>query len=172
MKIGGSSILTFNIGMIHMSYEWKQIKIHYSHSIKSPSLPLLFLNECIFIFHITTEEPGQHVQSKPQIHQTYVQWPMLICKLVHTFLLGECITGAGGDGGPLGIFLFVLDVQKIIISFNPHCNSLYSVTHCVNLIGYEFKINWGHHLAFPPYETALRIFKRLEAKHVMPEVYF
>lgn len=25
-----------------------------------------------------------------------------------TFLLGECITGAGGDGGPLGIFLFIL----------------------------------------------------------------
>lgn len=25
-----------------------------------------------------------------------------------TFLLGECMTGAGGEGGPLGIFLFVL----------------------------------------------------------------
>lgn len=25
-----------------------------------------------------------------------------------TFLLGECITGAGGDGGPLGIFLLIL----------------------------------------------------------------
>ena len=26
----------------------------------------------------------------------------------NTFLFGECITGAGGDGGPRGIFLFVL----------------------------------------------------------------
>ena len=29
-----------------------------------------------------------------------------------TFLLGECITGAGGDGGPLGIFLFTLKTEK------------------------------------------------------------
>ena len=29
-----------------------------------------------------------------------------------TFLLGECITGAGGDGGPLGIFLFTLMTEK------------------------------------------------------------
>jgi len=26
-----------------------------------------------------------------------------------TFLLGECRTGAGGDGGPLGIFLLILE---------------------------------------------------------------
>lgn len=25
-----------------------------------------------------------------------------------TFLLGECMTGAGGDGGPRGIFLLIL----------------------------------------------------------------
>lgn len=25
-----------------------------------------------------------------------------------TFLVGECITGAGGEGGPLGIFLLIL----------------------------------------------------------------
>lgn len=29
------------------------------------------------------------------------------CKSI-TFLLGECITGAGGDGGPRGIFLLIL----------------------------------------------------------------
>ena len=28
-----------------------------------------------------------------------------------TFLFGECITGAGGEGGPLGIFLFVLEKE-------------------------------------------------------------
>lgn len=27
----------------------------------------------------------------------------------HTFLLGECITGAGGEGGPRGIFLLILN---------------------------------------------------------------
>ena len=31
---------------------------------------------------------------------------------MHTFLFGECITGAGGEGGPLGIFLFVLNKIK------------------------------------------------------------
>lgn len=32
---------------------------------------------------------------------------------LQTFLLGECMTGAGGDGGPLGIFLFVLKTKKL-----------------------------------------------------------
>ena len=30
------------------------------------------------------------------------------CSLTVTFLLGECMTGAGGEGGPRGIFLLVL----------------------------------------------------------------
>lgn len=30
------------------------------------------------------------------------------CSLTVTFLVGECSTGAGGDGGPLGIFLLIL----------------------------------------------------------------
>ena len=38
---------------------------------------------------------------------------MLFTVLDHTFLLGECITGAGGDGGPLGIFLFVLKSRRL-----------------------------------------------------------
>ena len=33
---------------------------------------------------------------------------MFKCVSALTFLLGECITGAGGEGGPRGIFLFVL----------------------------------------------------------------
>jgi len=35
----------------------------------------------------------------------------LLCALI-TFLFGECITGAGGDGGPRGIFLFTLQTKK------------------------------------------------------------
>ena len=140
--------------------------------MQSPPLCLAFLNECIFIFHIITQGHGQHVRSNHQIYQTNVPWPALICKFARTFLLGECITGAGGDGGPLGIFLFVLDVQKKFISFNPHCNSLHSVIHCATLIGYEFRINWDDHPLFPPYEPTRRIFKRVEQKHVMPKVYF
>ena len=109
MNIGESGILTFNIGVIiicELQIKTKLIKM------KSPPLCLAFLNECIFIFHIITQGPGQHVKSNPQIYKTNVPLPALICKFAHTFLLGECITGAGGDGGPLGIFLFVLDVQK------------------------------------------------------------
>lgn len=30
------------------------------------------------------------------------------CSFTVTFLVGECITGAGGDGGPRGIFLLIL----------------------------------------------------------------
>ena len=32
------------------------------------------------------------------------------CSFCVSFLVGECITGAGGDGGPLGIFLLVLNL--------------------------------------------------------------
>ena len=32
--------------------------------------------------------------------------------------MGECITGAGGDGGPLGIFLFVL---KLMMKSSEFC---------------------------------------------------
>ena len=34
------------------------------------------------------------------------------CSLTVTLRLGECMTGAGGDGGPFGIFLFVLQQQQ------------------------------------------------------------
>lgn len=32
-----------------------------------------------------------------------------VAMVLHTFLLGECITGAGGEGGPRGIFLLILN---------------------------------------------------------------
>lgn len=46
-----------------------------------------------------------------------------------TFLVGECITGAGGDGGPLGIFLLILNkklyikwqIYLIFCSILPNC---------------------------------------------------
>ena len=34
-----------------------------------------------------------------------------------TFLVGECSTGAGGDGGPRGILVFVLNFGGSIGSF-------------------------------------------------------
>lgn len=34
-----------------------------------------------------------------------------------TFLLGECITGAGGEGGPRGIFLLILKHTIVPIKF-------------------------------------------------------
>jgi len=42
------------------------------------------------------------------------------CSFTVTLRLGECITGAGGDGGPLGIFLFVLQlaVNTSVIMFS------------------------------------------------------
>ena len=43
----------------------------------------------------------------------------------HTFLLGECITGAGGEGGPLGIFLFVLKIYKTSVRLLLRCASKY-----------------------------------------------
>lgn len=45
-------------------------------------------------------------------------------KQTHTFLLGECMTGAGGDGGPRGIFLLIL-LENTNIEF-PH--TLYSIS--------------------------------------------
>jgi len=45
------------------------------------------------------------------------------CSLTVTLRLGECITGAGGDGGPFGIFLFVLQKAQ-----QPHLIKL-SITH-------------------------------------------
>lgn len=35
------------------------------------------------------------------------------CSFTVTFLVGECITGAGGEGGPLGIFLLILMIINI-----------------------------------------------------------
>lgn len=37
-----------------------------------------------------------------------------------TFLLGECMTGAGGEGGPRGIFLLILKNTIIAIKFLHH----------------------------------------------------
>ena len=37
-----------------------------------------------------------------------MEYPQIQKNMFQTFLLGECMTGAGGEGGPLGIFLFVL----------------------------------------------------------------
>lgn len=39
-----------------------------------------------------------------------------------TFLLGECMTGAGGDGGPRGIFLLILleNTNIEFLVFFPH----------------------------------------------------
>ena len=36
------------------------------------------------------------------------------CSFTETLRLGECMTGAGGLGGPLGIFLFVLGNEGVI----------------------------------------------------------
>lgn len=44
-----------------------------------------------------------------------------VAKVNVTFLLGECMTGAGGDGGPLGIFLLILN----------HTNKPIKVTACI-----------------------------------------
>ena len=33
-----------------------------------------------------------------------------------TFLVGECITGAGGEGGPRGTFLLILKYDKELVS--------------------------------------------------------
>ena len=37
--------------------------------------------------------------------------------LMHTFLVGECSTGAGGEGGPRGILVFVLNFGGSMGSF-------------------------------------------------------
>ena len=46
---------------------------------------------------------------------------------LRTFLLGECMTGAGGEGGPLGIFLFVLKYR---------CKCFYNWLKNVSKLGY------------------------------------
>lgn len=63
-----------------------------------------------------------------------------------TFLLGECITGAGGDGGPRGIFLLIL-----LESQNKHCEFIsrfscsfwYGVSNIQNILE-----TWGFHGIF------------------------
>lgn len=44
----------------------------------------------------------------------------------HTFLLGECITGAGGDGGPRGIFLLILNNYENNYNYNQHVAQKYT----------------------------------------------
>ena len=34
------------------------------------------------------------------------------CSFTVTFLVGECMTGAGGDGGPLGTFELILNLPE------------------------------------------------------------
>ena len=36
--------------------------------------------------------------------------------LALTLRVGECMTGAGGDGGPRGIFLLILKIHRIMIN--------------------------------------------------------
>lgn len=38
------------------------------------------------------------------------------CSFTVTFLVGECMTGAGGDGGPRGIFLLILQSQTFTLT--------------------------------------------------------
>lgn len=60
------------------------------------------------------------------------------CSLTVTLRVGECITGAGGEGGPLGIFLLILKKKNISISFL----SYYSFYFSLSL---EFRrLNWIH----------------------------
>ena len=49
MNFGRSSVFMLNVDVIlYMSCKWKQMKVHYSHYIKSPPLRLSFLSEKIF----------------------------------------------------------------------------------------------------------------------------
>ena len=49
------------------------------------------------------------------------------CSFTVTFLVGECITGAGGDGGPLGTLELILNLGGDIGSF---CASTKRMTRC------------------------------------------
>lgn len=50
------------------------------------------------------------------------------CSFTVVFLVGECITGAGGDGGPRGIFLLVLNLGG---SMGSRCCSTILMTRCL-----------------------------------------
>jgi hypothetical protein len=52
-----------------------------------------------------------------------------------TFLVGECITGAGGEGGPRGIFLLILKHNQILSAccFNPPASPLCDKNYQANL---------------------------------------
>jgi len=76
--------------MWYLSCKWKQIKMYYSHYIKSPPSCLSFLSENIFYIsrHNWRAQSMCPVrfsirQSKPQISWTNVQWPPLICRLAY-----------------------------------------------------------------------------------------
>ena len=55
----------FNVNVTYASSKWKQIKVHYSHYIKSPLSSLFFSNENILYISRHNEEPSQHVRSDP-----------------------------------------------------------------------------------------------------------
>ena len=44
------------------------------------------------------------------------------CSFTLTLRVGECITGAGGEGGPRGIFLFIL--RNKYTELGPVCNEI------------------------------------------------
>lgn len=50
------------------------------------------------------------------------------CSLTETLRVGECITGAGGNGGPRGIFLFILNFGG---SIGSTCASTILITLCL-----------------------------------------
>lgn len=92
----------------------------------------------------------------PQLHHSHLDFRPQKAEYQHffkansTFLLGECITGAGGEGGPLGIFLFILQQTIINVThihtpfailveyentgINIHTNSFYPKIHSNRLL--------------------------------------
>ena len=64
---------------------------------------------CMYMYVVCGNGKTSLLTRSLMIHWNNCDWmPLQFTVLDHTFLLGECITGAGGDGGPLGIFLLVL----------------------------------------------------------------
>lgn len=84
------------------------------------NLPLLLLFDC-------------HLQQKGDVNCNMfwqatsfwffnIKWKQNVSNISTncTFLLGECMTGAGGEGGPRGIFLLILKNTIIAIKFLHH----------------------------------------------------
>ena len=65
MNIGGRSMFTFTVGIIH-GLQMKSNQIASQPFIKSTSVCLAFLSENVcFVFHIITEVNAQHVGTYP-----------------------------------------------------------------------------------------------------------